>query len=144
MRKSVSLTRGFALAVVLGGLSAGAAQAQSYTARLTLPHEVRWGAGTLPAGDYVLAMDSVAGPLSVIDAATGRTKALLHGYPDSPTPTQPASLLITRDGSERTVRSLNCPVWGLKFVYKPISRAERALLAEGDRAETVAVRTASR
>lgn len=144
MRESVSLARGFALAVVLGGVSAGAAQAQSYTGRLSLPYEVRWGAATLPAGEYKLAMNSITGPLSVMDAATGRTRALLEGAQDSPTPTQPASLLITRDGNVRTVRSLNCPAWGYKFVYKPISRAERALLADGGRTETVAVRVASR
>jgi hypothetical protein len=143
MKESVARARGIALTVVLGCLSAGAAQAQSYTASLSLPHEVRWGAATLPAGDYRLAMDSVAGPLSVIDAS-GRIRALLHGSQDSPTATQPASLLITRDGNVRTVRSLNCPAWGAKFVYRPISRAERALLADGEPAETVAVRVASR
>lgn len=143
MQDSVRQVRGLGLAVALVGLSAGAAQAQSYTASLSLPHEVRWGAATLPAGDYRLTLDTIAGPLSVIDAS-GRMRAILHGFQDSPMATQPASLLITRDGSVRTVRSFNCPAWGAKFVYKPISRAERALLADGGAAETVAVRAASR
>jgi len=143
MQESARWMRTITLAVVLGGLSVGAAQAQSYTARVTLPYEVRWGAASLPAGDYSLALDSVAGSLRVIDASR-RIRALVRGVPDSPTAKQPASLLITRDGNERTVRSLNCPVWGYKFVYKPISRAERTLLAGGDLAETVPVRVASR
>jgi hypothetical protein len=143
MKEPVRFTGAFALAVVLGVVSAGAAQAQSYTARLTLPHEVRWGAATLAAGDYALTMDSITGPLSVIDSS-GRIRALVHGFQDSATATQPASLLITRDGDHRTVRSLNCPGWGYKFVYQPISRAERALLASGEGAETVSVRMASR
>jgi hypothetical protein len=141
--KDSSLARGFALAVVLGGLTAGAAQAQSYTARLTLPYEVRWGTATLPAGDYTLAMDTVAEPLRVIDAS-GRIRVFVHGIPDPATKSRPAALLITRDGAERTVRSFNCPAWGQEFVYKPFSRAERARLASGDRSEAVAVRMASR
>ena len=143
MENSVRRVRGLALAVALVGLSAGAAQAQSYTASFSLPHEVRWGGATLPAGDYRLALSTIAGPLSVIDAS-GRTRALLHGIPDSPLAGQPAALLITRDGDVRTVRSLNCPVWGTKFVYKPITRAERAMLAQGEPPETVALRVASR
>ena len=34
------------------------------------------------------------------------------------------------NGAERTVRSFNCPVWGRRFVYKPITRAERDRLAK--------------
>jgi hypothetical protein len=144
MRKSTCVAGRFALAVVLGGLFAGAAQAQSnYSGAFTLPYEVRWGGATLPAGEYLLAMDSIKGPLSVVDAA-GRTRVLVYGYPDAPTSAQPTSLLVTRDGAERTVRSFNCPRWGRKFVYKPFTRAERDLLADGERAETVAVRMASR
>ncbi|HUL75912.1 MAG TPA: hypothetical protein VL691_01505 [Vicinamibacteria bacterium] len=142
MRKS--LGRRFALAVALAGLSAGAAQAQSfYSGRLTLPFEVRWGGATLPAGEYSLSMNSIKGPLNVIDA-DGRVRVLVYGIPDPPLKTQPTSLLITRDGRDRTVRSFNCPAWGRKFVYKPFTRAERDMLASGEQAETVAVRMASR
>jgi hypothetical protein len=142
MKESVCLTRGFALAIVLGALSAGAAQAQ-YSARVTLPHEVRWGGAILPAGEYRLAMESISRPLQVIDAS-GRVRVYALGTPDAPTKTQPDSLLITRDGAERTVRSLNLPVWDRKFVFKPFTRAERSLLASGERTEAVPVRTASR
>ena len=143
MKESVCLTRGFALAIVLGALSAGAAQAQFYDARVTLPYEVRWGGAILPAGEYRLAMDSINRPLQVIDAS-GRVRVFVLGIPDAPTRTQPASLRITRDGAERTVRSLNLPVWDRKFVYKPFTRAERNLLASGERTEAVPVRMASR
>jgi hypothetical protein len=144
MRKqSARLARRFAVAVLLGGLFAGAAQAQSYSAKFTLPHDVRWGGAALPAGEYTIAMDTVAGPLRVIDAS-GRARALLYGSKESPLKTQPASLLVTRDGAERTVRAFNCPQWDLNFVYKPFTRAERDLIANGERAETIAVRMASR
>jgi hypothetical protein len=144
MKKSVCLARRFALAVVLGGLFAGAAQAGAYyNGKFTLPYEVRWGGAVLPAGEYSLAMDSIKGPLNVIDAS-GRIRALVSGFPDYLTGGQPTALLVTRDGAQRTVRSFNCPAWGHKFVYKPFTRAERDLLASGERAETIAVRMASR
>jgi hypothetical protein len=57
---------------------------------------------------------------------------------------QPTALLLTRDGAERTVRSLNCPAWGRSLVFKPFTGAERALIADGEQVETVAVRMASR
>ena len=134
----------FALALALAGLPIGAAQAQSYySARFTLPFEVRWGAATLPAGEYSLTMSSIEGPMNVSDAQ-GRIQVRTYATTDSPTRTQPTSLLITRDGADRVVRSFNCPEWGHKFVYLPISRAERDLLASGERLETVAVQIASR
>jgi hypothetical protein len=143
MKKSVCLARRFALAVVLGGLFAGAAQAQSYSGKFTLAHEARWGGAALPAGEYSLAMDSIKGPLRVIDGS-GQIRALVYGSPEYPRNGQPTALLVTRDGAERTVRALNCPAWGHNFVYKPFTRAERDLLANGERLETVAVRMASR
>jgi hypothetical protein len=144
MRKPVRLARHFAVAAVLGALSVGVAQAQSfYYATFTLPFEVRWGGAVLPAGDYRLAMNGINEPLNVIDGS-GRVRVLVYGIPDPPTDTQPSSLLITRDGAERTVRSFNCPAWGYKFVYKPFTRVERDLLANGQPADAVPVRMASR
>lgn len=144
MREFVGLVRGSALAVVLVGLVGGAAQAgPAYGGKVTLPYEVRWGSATLAAGEYSLAMDSIEGPLHVIDAS-GRVRALVYGIQDPPTKTQPMSLLVTRDGAQRTVRSLNCPLWGRKLVFKAFTRTERNLLASGEGVETVLVRMASR
>ena len=144
MRESIGLAGRLILAAVFAGLSAGAAQAQSYySGRFTLPFEVRWGGTTLPAGEYSLGMSSIKGPLDVMDAR-GRVRIQVYGTADAPMNTQPTSLLITRDGAERTVRSFNCPAWGRKFVYKPFTRAERDLLARTELTETVAVRMASR
>lgn len=133
-----------AVAVLLGGLAAGAAYAGDfYSGNVTFPYEVRWGGAALPAGEYTLAMSTIAGPLRVIDDS-GRIRALLYGSREEPRRTQPSSLLVTSDGTLRFVRSLNCPVWGVNLVYKPFTRAERTLLALGDRADRIAVRIASR
>jgi hypothetical protein len=132
------------MAVVLAGLAATAAQAQSaYRGQLTLPYEVRWGLAVLPPGDYTLAMRGVDEPMSVIDAG-GRTRAFVYGSREVPRPAQPASLLVSRDGAQRTVRALNCPAWGVNMVYKPFTRAERNLVASGDQVERLPVRLASR
>jgi hypothetical protein len=143
MKKSTRLAYRLALAVVVCGLSAGAAQAQSYGGSFTLTQEARWSGIALPAGQYSLAMDSVAGPLRVMDSS-GRIRVLVYGSPEDPANGQPTALLVTRDGAGRTVRSLNCPAWGHKFVYTPFTRAERALIASAEQVETVPVRVASR
>jgi len=143
MEDYARLARGFALAIVIGGLSAGAAQAQGYAARVTLPNEVRWASAVLPAGNYSLSMDSIKGPLTVYDTS-GRVRARVYGVLEDPLKAKPAALLVTRDGNERTVRSFNCPGWGIEILYKPFTRAEMAKLAEGGQTESVAVRTASR
>jgi hypothetical protein len=143
MKKPVCLARRVALAVVVGGLSAGAAQAQPYNGKLTLAHETRWGGAALPAGEYSLAMASIKGPLRVIDSS-GRIRVLVYGSSEYPGKGQPTAILVTGDGAQRTVRSLNCPEWGYKFVYKPFTRAERDRLANGEQLEAVPVRMASR
>lgn len=144
MENSVRLVRRFAVAAALAGLVAGTAQAgPAYGGKVTLPNDVLWGGSLVPAGEYTLVMDTIAGPLQVIDPS-GRVRALVSAFPDVVTSTQPTALLITRDGPQRTVRSFNCPPWGHKFVYKPFTRAERDLIARGDQLEMVAVRMASR
>ena len=144
MKESVRLARRFAIAASLAGLTAGAAQAGStYGGKVTLPNEVHWGGVVLPAGEYTLAMDTIAGPLMVVDSS-GRTRVLVYAVPDVASTTQPTAILITRDGAQRTVRSLNCPSWGRKLVFKPFTRAERDLMARGDQLETIPVRMASR
>lgn len=131
------------LAAALAGISAHAALAQEFTARVTLPHEVRWGSFELPAGEYRLSMDSLRAPLQVRDA-NGQTLALLLGLRDDPDPDRPASLLVTVEGSKRTVRSLNCPEWGRSFVFKPLTREERSRIASQQPVEVIAMRVASR
>jgi len=144
MRGQVSSLRWLAIAVLLGGILAGVAHAGAfYSGQFTLPYEVRWGSTVLSPGEYSLAMDSERGPLRVSDE-TGRIVLLVYGNVDMPTRGQPSSLLITRDGVERTVRSLNSPVWGHKLVFKAFTRAERDLLARGGQVELLGVRMASR
>jgi hypothetical protein len=144
MKSSARLVRRFATAAALAGLAAGAALAGPvYRARVTLPNEVHWGGAVLPAGEYTLAMDTVAGPLRIVDSS-GRIRALVSARPGVAASTRPTAILITRDGSQRTVRSFNCPPWGHKFVFRTFPREQRGLVAREDQLEIVAVRMASR
>ena len=88
-------------------------------------------------------MDSIRGPLTVYDTS-GRVRARVYGTMEDSLKTKPAALLVTREGTERTVRSFNCPDWGIDIVYKPFTRAESRLLADGEQTESIAVRVASR
>lgn len=133
-----------AMVVALGGFAGTALLAgPAYTARFTLQHEVTWGRAVLPAGSYTATMESVAGPLSITDE-DGRVRALVAGFPDTVHKNRPAAILVTGEGSERVVRSLNAPDWGYNFVYRPFTLAERQLMARGGQVESVALRLASR
>jgi hypothetical protein len=137
---------GFAGAVIALALATVATPARAqaaYRGSLTLPFEVQWGRAVLPAGEYTLALTSISQPMRVIDDG-GRTRAFVYGSVERPRVGQGTFLLVTRDGSKRTVRSLNCPEWGVDLVYRPFTRAERDLLASGRQEENLAVRVASR
>ncbi len=123
---------------------AAPSSAQSpYAGKVKLPFDVQWGRASLAAGEYTLVLRSIGRPMAVVDD-TGRTRALVYGSAESPRTSQGASLLVTQDGGRRWVRSLNCPEWGVNFVYKPFTRAERDLLASGRQVEQLPVRLASR
>jgi hypothetical protein len=47
----------FILIVLAAGISVSRANAQEFHGKFTLSHETRWGAATLPAGDYSLDLD---------------------------------------------------------------------------------------
>src|ERR1700730_3888236 len=51
---------------------AGAANAQNYTAKFTLPLEVQWGKNVLPAGVYTIRMNWTAN-VALIESVNGKT-----------------------------------------------------------------------
>jgi hypothetical protein len=139
-RWSVLLTAATALAL---GAAATPASAQAYTAKVKLPYDVQWGRAVLTAGEYRLVLNSIGQPMHVLDEGGG-TRAIVYGSAERPRPGVPTQLLVTNDRGVRTVRALNCRPWGVDFVYKPFTRAERQLLASGEQVERLPVRLASR
>lgn len=143
MRNQVRVALLLTIVAVLAVAALGAAESGAvYSGKFTLPYDVQWGKAVLPAGEYSLAMDTMTGPLAVRDAA-GRTRALFYGSREHAKADQPTGLLVTIAGTSRTVRALNCPVWGANLVFKAVTREERERLADL-RSETIPVRLASR
>jgi hypothetical protein len=124
-------------------LAAPSSAQSPYSGKVTLPFDVQWGRASLAAGEYTFVLRSIGRPMEIVDD-NGRTRALVYGSAESPRMSRGASILVTQDGGKRWVRSLNCPAWGVNFVYKPFTRAERDLLASGRQIEQLPIRLASR
>lgn len=122
-----------------------AANAQpSFAGKFTLPYEVRWGQAVLPAGDYVIRMDSTASPAK-ISPANGSSAGVYTEYPlveDSHE--SGVYLTITNQANHRRVRSLNLPQFGKAIVFAPLTKSEREVLAKAGQINTVPVVTAKK
>ena len=122
-----------------------AAKAQpSFAGKFTLPYEVRWGKAVLPAGDYVIRMDSTASPAK-ISPANGSSAGVYTEYPlveDSHM--SGVYLTITNNANQRRVRSLNLPQFGKAIVFAPLTKSEREELAKAGQINTVPVVTAKK
>jgi hypothetical protein len=134
---------GWVKVMVVAALAAGSvartASAQVLKGRFTLPYEVHWGKAVLSAGTYSITMDSVRGP-ALVTTIDGRGRCLVRAaVVDSATDGLATGLLITRNEGERTVRSLNWHEGGRKFVYLPIKKAKRELIAEAKDLEAVPI-----
>ena len=114
------------------------ANAQSVTGRFTLPYEVHWGTATLPAGKYTITMDSLNRATLVQSAST--SQAFFTRMPTIQDSQKGAAcLIVTTEGNERTIRSLNLPQDGKSLVYKPLTKAEREQLAKAGQIQSVPV-----
>jgi hypothetical protein len=131
------------LAVVLLATCAvaAAANAQTVSAKFTLPYEVHWSRSVLPAGNYTIRMNSSADVI-LFRSADGKTQGFTPIPAKASSDKGPAALLVMIYGRERVVRSLNLPSRGISLVYSPATSAEREMLAKADHIEVVPVITA--
>ena len=122
-----------------------AANAQpSFTGKFTLPYAVRWGQAVLPAGDYVIRLDSTVSPAK-ISPANGSSAGVYTEYPlveDSHM--SGVYLTITNHANQRRVRSLNLPQLGKVIVFAPLTKSEREAYAKAGQINTVTVVTAKK
>jgi len=132
------------LAVVIATCAfAAAANAQpSFTGKFTLPHEVRWGLATLPAGEYSIRMDP-SGPV-VVRATKGDMAVFIKPPIVADSEQGGRYMIITTQGNERTVRSLNLPELGKSVIFAPLNKSEREVLAKTHQIETPPVVTAKK
>lgn len=107
-----------------------AANAQSVTARFTLPYEVHWGTATLPAGEYTISMDSFH-TATLVQSASNNLSFFTRMPVIEDSSKNPASLLVTSFQGDHRVRSLNLPGLGKSLVYEPLTTSEREQIANG-------------
>ena len=115
---------------------AGTAKADpNYIGKFTLPYEVHWGRSVLPAGDYTVMMDRFE-PATKIHSADGKNWFVLNTTTDDAVKGG-AFLLLTSDGSRRTVRYLNAPFLGKVLIYSPLTKSEQEAIARRNGSETI-------
>ena len=115
---------------------AGTAKADpTYTGKFTLPYEVHWGQAVLPAGDYTIMMDR-SEPATKIHSANGKNWFIFNATTDDVVKGG-AFLLVTSNGSRRTVRYFNAPFLGKVLIYSPLTKSEQEVIARGNSSETM-------
>jgi hypothetical protein len=122
-----------------------AANAQpSFAGKFTLPYEVRWGQAVLPAGDYVIRMDSTASPAKISPANGSSAGAFTMSPVLEDSHSAGTYLTITNQGNRHRVRSLNLPELGKLVIFAPLTKTEREELAKEGQINTVPVVTAKK
>jgi hypothetical protein len=121
-------------------LLAGTANAQPLVkGSFTLPYDVRWGRAIVPAGHYLIQVDSVNIPARITTATgAGRALVLARSF-NSAIAGQPTVLVITRSEGEHVVRVFNWREGNRSFVYKALTGAERQVLAQAKEIEVIPI-----
>ncbi len=135
--------RVFAAVLLAACAFAGAANAQNYTAKFTLPFEVQWGKNVLPAGDYTIRMNWTEN-VALIESVNGKTSGFTPVPLTTTSDKVATALAVMIRGNERIVRSFNMPTRGIVLIYSPTTNAEREILAKADQILTVPVITAGK
>ena len=112
-------------------LLAGAAQAQDYIGKFTLPIEVQWGKALLPAGDYTLVHNSMRRPdLVTIRGEKETVMTLPVGQSFNADRSQKSALVLAGMQGKTVVRTLVIAELGMEFHY-PWPKGVRTQMAEG-------------
>lgn len=125
--------------IVVGAVAANAQT--SFRGTFQLTSETRWGKAVLPAGHYVLTLDSDQSPTIVIHSEGWKVSAMAKSVGRSEATPGGSYILITGSGNDRQVRSINLPQVGRSLVFKPLTRRERETLY-ATMSQTVAVQMA--
>jgi hypothetical protein len=104
------------LALFASCLGAASARAQEFAGKFTLPFEARWGAATLPAGDYTFTIDeAMAGGALVVSSA--KVEAIVRGQAYNPKATASSALILRRENGVYAVRELRMSDLGVVLYY---------------------------
>lgn len=124
--------------------AAAANAVPTFAGKFTLPYDVRWGQTVLPAGDYVIRMDSTGSPALISPADGSRAGVFTEPPFAEDSHSSGTYLTITNQENQRRVRSLNLPELGKVIVFAPLTRSEREALAKAGQINTVPVVTAKK
>lgn len=123
---------------------AGLASAQTAQGKFTLPFEVRWGAATLPAGDYSFTLDK-AQSAGLLELYRGKDSiALIRHQSYSLESSGQSVLTVVRSDSGNTVRDLSLPEMGVVLHYAPHKPAPRSAAAEREIAQRIPITTSGK
>ena len=143
-KPSLTVVKLLVVAAVVVASFAGTASAQVVEGKFTLPFEAHWGSVVLPAGQYSLKMDRPSG-LTRLTSLTGTHVGYVRAVGiDDALKGQATALLVTRNEEGRVIRSFTWSEGGKTFVYKPLTKAELAQMADAGRSDTVPIQTAQK
>ena len=134
-----SLLRTLVLGFLALCLGVGAANAQPFRGKFSLPTQVRWGTATLPAGDYTFHWEGWSNGNIVSLAQNGKAIALLLPQSHNEAASGSAAIVIESDKSGSTVRELRLPEYGVVLRYAPHTPKHRSADEERQVAQRIPI-----
>ncbi len=129
-------------ALVVSCLFAGIASAEPrFVGKFTLPYEVHWGHAVLPAGEYILRIDTLVWPVrAIVQAKSGKREQVnVIAIALADNEKGPSALFITRVGNQCRVRTLNLAELGQLLIYEPFTKREQQVLNEARETQAVPI-----
>jgi hypothetical protein len=112
-----AVTKVFMAALVLGVVATSGKAQSIYHGKFALPVETRWGAATLPAGDYSFTVSSASSQYRVY--INGRkTNAIIQNLTAEHATSQHAQLHLVDIADVYSVETFDAPELGLTFTYR--------------------------
>jgi hypothetical protein len=103
-------------ALVLGAVATSGKAQSIYHGQFTLPVETRWGAATLPAGDYTFTVSSVSSQYRLFIYGQ-KTNAIIQTLTAENATSQHAQLNLVDIADVHSVATFDAPELGLTFTY---------------------------
>ena len=103
-------------ALVLGAVATSGKAQSIYQGKFTLPVETRWGAATLPAGDYTFTVSSASSEYRLFIKGQ-KTNAIVQALTADSATTQHAQLHLVNTADVYSVATFDAPELGLTFTY---------------------------
>jgi hypothetical protein len=111
-----TITKVCMAALVLGAVATSGKAQSIYQGKFTLPVETRWGAATLPAGDYTFTVSSASSEYRLYIKGQ-KTNAIVQTLTAETASSQHAQLHLVNTADVYSVQTFDAPELGLTFTY---------------------------